>query len=186
MATGSLSTATEVTSERVEMCKALFGKHPHDVIATISGAADKLSQLGCLFAAISLHSQQGSAATSAIQQLAALGNYSAGDAADWLDAERANWSNALEFREVTASNVVELPRRDRMTRVEQHTISDEEIRDAIGKIANVEGILKIATRAIQAGSANGSPWELSEALDGAIKLLDGCFATLNDGFRERA
>lgn len=91
MASESVATATKLPTKTVESVKALFGEHPDDVLGDLDHGSDRFYQLAALFQAIAAESGPNSTA----RKLAQIGKYVADDAANFLDAQREGYVDAL-------------------------------------------------------------------------------------------
>lgn len=54
--------------------------------------------------------------------------------------------------------------------------------EALARLCNAECMLKLALKALDDTSLGGEEWEISEALHGVKRLLDGCYVSLSNAF----
>ena len=60
------------------------------------------------------------------------------------------------------------------------TVTQQEAQDAIASLSNVQGIVTCALKVLDE-ELTGSPlWEVSEALQAAVKMLSDAYSKLND------
>lgn len=61
----------------------------------------------------------------------------------------------------------------------------KEVSDALERLTRVEGVLYCTLKVIDGNVDNGGDdWHISESLHGALKLLSGCYATLDAAIAE--
>lgn len=86
----------------VQSCRAVFGKHPADVVANLTIATDALERVESLFSGAQALLEKGDPASQqAAMQLLKLGRWFSIEQADLLDMEHEQLTSAIEAAETS-------------------------------------------------------------------------------------